>query len=102
MVFKFVQLKGQILFKGELITKMLKKMGSFKNLLKNHKARKIQIYMKTFSHRINFGLFFSNLGPRGSGGAITEKIIFTCVYIEKIFLKSLCQKCSNLHENVLT
>jgi hypothetical protein len=38
------QLKGQVLFKGVIITKMSKWSGSF--LLKNYEARKAEIYMK--------------------------------------------------------
>jgi hypothetical protein len=39
-------MKGQVLFKGEIITKMQNRVGSFENILKNHRARKIQIYME--------------------------------------------------------
>jgi hypothetical protein len=42
--FKFVQLKGQVLFKGVIITKMSNGVGSF--LLKNYEARKAEFYMK--------------------------------------------------------
>jgi hypothetical protein len=42
--FKFVQLKGQVLFKGVIITKMSKWSVSF--LLKNYEARKAEFYMK--------------------------------------------------------
>jgi hypothetical protein len=45
--FEIVQIKGQVLLKGEIITNMQKWGGSFENLLKNHKARKAQIYTKT-------------------------------------------------------
>jgi hypothetical protein len=42
-------MKGQVLFKGEIITKMSKWGGSFKNfLLKNCWPRKAEIYMKAF------------------------------------------------------
>jgi hypothetical protein len=41
--FKIVQIKGQILIKGEIIKKGKNRMGSLKNLM-NHKARKAQIY----------------------------------------------------------
>jgi hypothetical protein len=47
MEFKIVQIKGQGLFKGEIITKNAKnRVGSFKNTLKNHLARKALIYTK--------------------------------------------------------
>jgi hypothetical protein len=37
MEFKFVQIKGQVLFKGEIITKCKDGVGSFENfLLKNY------------------------------------------------------------------
>jgi hypothetical protein len=41
-----VQIKGHVLFYGEIITKMQKMFGSFKNNLKNHKAWKAKIYTK--------------------------------------------------------
>jgi hypothetical protein len=39
---------GQVLFKGEIITKHKNGMGSFKNLLKNYETRKAEFYMKAF------------------------------------------------------
>jgi hypothetical protein len=47
--FKIVQIKGQVLFKGKIITKIQKEWGHFKNLLlMNNKARKAEIYKKAF------------------------------------------------------
>jgi hypothetical protein len=44
----FVQIKGQVLFKGEIITKMSKWGAVIKiYLLKNSWPRKTEIYMKT-------------------------------------------------------
>jgi hypothetical protein len=40
-------MRGQIFFK-EIITKTQNWVGSLKNLLKNHYARKAQIYSKAF------------------------------------------------------
>jgi hypothetical protein len=49
--FKFVQIKGQVLYKGEIITKMSKWGGVIKIfLLKNCWPRKTEIYMKAFWH----------------------------------------------------
>jgi hypothetical protein len=43
------QIKGQVLFKGEIIPKMSKWDGVIKNfLLKNYWPRKAEIYMKAF------------------------------------------------------
>jgi hypothetical protein len=42
--FKFVQIKGQVLFKGEIIAKIV--WGHFKEILKNHWTRNAQIYIK--------------------------------------------------------
>jgi hypothetical protein len=49
MEFKFVQIKGQEIFKGEMIRKCKNGVRSFKNfLLENYYARKAEIYMKAF------------------------------------------------------
>jgi hypothetical protein len=49
MEFKFVQIKGQVLFKGEIITKMKNGVGLFQNLiLKNYEARKAWILHESF------------------------------------------------------
>jgi hypothetical protein len=45
---KFVQIKGKVFFKGEIITKCKNGVESFKNLLKNQKARKAEFYLKAF------------------------------------------------------
>jgi hypothetical protein len=42
-------IKGQDLFKGEIIKKCKNGVGSFKNLiLNNYEARKAEFYMKAF------------------------------------------------------
>jgi hypothetical protein len=69
--------------------------------LKNHWARKAEIYMTAFRQSTKANL---NHGPRGSGGATIEKIVFTCVYIGELFSKSssrepLDQKSLDLHES---
>jgi hypothetical protein len=57
---KSVQIKEQVLFKGEIITKMQKnRMGHFKNLLKNHKARNAKIYTKAYLDSANSRLYKS-------------------------------------------
>jgi hypothetical protein len=45
---KFVQIKGKVFFKGEIITKMYKWVGSFKNLLQNHQANFNQTWHKSY------------------------------------------------------
>jgi hypothetical protein len=47
--FKFVQIKGKVLFKGvRLSQKFRNGVGPFKNPLKNYWARKIGINVKAF------------------------------------------------------
>jgi hypothetical protein len=41
-------MNGQVLFKGEIISKMQNGAGSFKNLLQNQRARIGHIYMEAF------------------------------------------------------
>jgi hypothetical protein len=49
MEFKIVEIKGQVLFKGNIIFKKYKnRVGSLKNLLKNQWARRAQNYVKAF------------------------------------------------------
>jgi hypothetical protein len=93
MKFKVVQIEGQVLFKDK--TQKMQKYGGiiFKNLLKNHKTRNGQIYMKAFLHIAKSCLFKS--WSSGLEGATIGKSIFACVYS----LKNLLQFQSNLkHE----
>jgi hypothetical protein len=59
------------------------KMGSghLKNLLKNHSAKRAQIYMKAFWHNVDLSL--CKAWSLGLEGSTIEKTIFTCVYIVK-------------------
>ena len=53
--------------------------------LKNHEVRKVQTYMEaSFQILCRFKFLFKSLSP-GSVGATIVEIIFTCVYIGKIF-----------------
>jgi hypothetical protein len=47
MEFKIIQIRGQVIFNGEIISKIQNRIGAFKNRLMNQKARKAQIYTKT-------------------------------------------------------
>ena len=64
-------MKGQVLFKGEIITKKVKIwVGSFKNILfKNQWVRKAEISMKEFLRSTDTSLKQKNHGPQGSDGA---------------------------------
>jgi hypothetical protein len=79
--FKLVQIKGQVLFKEEIITK-IGCMGSFKNLLKNHVTRKTQIYMKVFWHCAGWSLF--KLWSAGVEWVQNKEDHFTSVFIRRI------------------
>jgi hypothetical protein len=80
--------KGLVLFKGEVLTKMQKWDGAFKNLfLKNHWARRAQIYMKTFWHNADSN-FFKSWSQRVRRGLNMEIHIYTCLYWKKIFSRT--------------
>jgi hypothetical protein len=81
MEFKVVQIKSQILLKGEIITKMPNWVGSFKNpLLENRLVRKVHIYMKAFWYNVDSSLYKSVW--RGHN---RENHICMCLYLKKIF-----------------
>jgi hypothetical protein len=68
-----IQIKGQVLFKGEINAKV--ERDHFETLLKNQQARKAQICIKA-SDIVQIQVFH---GPRGTDGVKIGNTIFTCV-----------------------
>jgi hypothetical protein len=66
-------------------------VGSFKNLLKNHKTRKVQVKNTQRLPDLVEIQVYTNYGPWGSDGVKRGKTIFTCVYIGNIFKNLLLQ-----------
>jgi hypothetical protein len=78
---KIVHIKGQVLFKGEIIAKM--GWGHLEIFLRTTKPEKLRLTQK-LPDMVEIQVC-TNHGPQGSVGAIMGKTIFTCVYtLEKI------------------
>jgi hypothetical protein len=92
--FKILQIKGQILFKGEIITKMQKLgWGHLKTFfLKNDWAHS---YMKAFWHNVDSSLFIMVMGV---GRGQVQKNIFI---LKKIFSRTAGQFHLNLEKIIL-
>ena len=69
--FKFVQMKGQTLFKGEIISKIFKIYQNLKNLLQNHWVNLNQsiryVWVAVY--------YYSNEGPHSSTSGYNIEIV---------------------------
>jgi hypothetical protein len=85
---KIAQIKGQVLFKGELITKCKSGMRSLKNLLlENHQTRIAQIYTKASWHSADTSLCKWSLGA--GRGHSRGNYFYMCILEESFEMKHL-------------